>query len=76
MSTTGYQEIGEVWGVRLSNDPIVDLIRGTYEEVQAHIARVEAAVGVPCDGPIPIWSVIHTPESYSAVLREHEETTE
>ncbi len=74
MSTKYPQEIGEVWGFRIGNDPTIDLIRGTREQVEIHIARVSRAFGRPVEGPIPIWDVIHTPESHAEdVLAEYEE---
>jgi hypothetical protein len=74
MSITGFEEIGEVWGFRIEGDPTIDLIRGSHEQVAAHIVRVARAFGCPVEGPIPIWDVIHTPESHAAnVLAAHEE---
>jgi hypothetical protein len=74
MSTKYPQEIGEVWGFRIGNDPTIDLIRGTREQVEIHIARVSRAFGRSVEGPIgPFHDFIHDPESHAKnVLAEYE----
>jgi hypothetical protein len=73
-SQAGSQRIGEVWGFRIGDDPLIDLIRGTFWQVAAHIVRVSRAFGQPVEGPIPVWDVIYTPESHAAnVLTGYEE---